>query len=67
MFFQELAKKSPKQKIGLGNRGHLKVLNDAKLVLNEQVYSGLLPSNHLSDLGAIERKLFRLQGSVHVQ
>ena len=28
--------KSPNQETGLGNWGHLKVLNDAKLVLNEQ-------------------------------
>ena len=28
-------KKSPNQEIDLGNRGHLKVLNDTKLVLNE--------------------------------
>ena len=27
--------KSPNQETGLGNRGHLKVLNDTKLVLNE--------------------------------
>ena len=26
-------KKSPNQETGLGNRGHLKVLNDTKLVL----------------------------------
>jgi hypothetical protein len=26
---------SPWQEVGLGNRGRLKVLNDAKLVLNE--------------------------------
>ena len=28
-------KKSPNQETGLGNRGHMKVLNDTKLVLNE--------------------------------
>ena len=27
--------KSPNQETGLGNRGHLKVMNDTKLVLNE--------------------------------
>ena len=27
--------KSPNQETGLGNRGHLKVLNDTKLILNE--------------------------------
>ena len=27
--------KSPNQETGLGNRGHLKVLNDIKLILNE--------------------------------
>ena len=26
--------KSPNQETGLGNRGHLKVLNDTKLILN---------------------------------
>ena len=31
----EAAKKSPNQETGLGNRGHLKVLNDAKLILND--------------------------------
>jgi hypothetical protein len=30
-----LQKKSPNQETGLGNRGHLKVVNDAKLVLNK--------------------------------
>ena len=29
------SKKSSNQETGLGNRGHLKVLNDTKLVLNE--------------------------------
>ena len=28
-------KKSPNQETGFGNRGHLKVMNDTKLVLNE--------------------------------
>ena len=28
--------KSPGQEVGFGNRGRLKVLNDTKLVLNEQ-------------------------------
>ena len=29
-------KKSPNQETGLGNRGHLKVLNDTKFILNDQ-------------------------------
>ena len=31
----EEAKKSPNQETVLGNRGHLKVLNDTKLFINE--------------------------------
>ena len=31
----EAAKKSPNQETGLGNRGHLKVMNDTKFDLNE--------------------------------
>jgi hypothetical protein len=29
------SKKSPNQETGLGNRGHLKVLNDTKLIQND--------------------------------
>ena len=34
-FAVRIGKKSPNQETGLGNRGHLKVLFDTKLVLNE--------------------------------
>ena len=41
-----VCKKSPKQETSLGNRGRLKVLNDTKLVLNEQEW----PINNLGSI-----------------
>ena len=35
MYCLEFGKKSPNQETDFGNRGHLKVLNDMKLILNE--------------------------------